>query len=533
MEVAWAPQKWTQLAKANGLTMLAEDILPNYLARSQRYLPAGRVLDNLKVDTARMVSYEGGQALLVIVKATFTEGFPEWYFLPLTMGEGDPSQLPEGPESHRVVALLRDQDLSGYLYEATDDSAFHQYLLRSLLGHEKRTPQGFRFARRPGLNGQGKLDELLHSRVIKSNGYNLTLAFGDRFFLKLFRRLEQAANPDLEINEQQGDTPLPVPGYLAHLQVGENGKAPFTLAMLQPYLNNQGSAWTYFFDAARRYLERVQTRYDRPTMFAAPPKPEEALDPAWQGIIGDMPLARAHLLGETLANLHVGLLGGEKVAFQPEEFSLHYQRSLYSSFQSLVRSTFQPLRKQKEIPGAEELLDLRKPLLDRLKRIYAHKIEALKVRIHGDLHLEKVLFTGKEFCMFDFEGERLRSYSELRLKKSPVRDLASLICSIYYVTLAALRTQTDPDTLQESELLPWAEAWYDSMVASFLTGYLPVARQAGLVPPVQEDWEILMQTFLTERHLYELSFELQRNRGLSQIPLRGLLRLIKEEPELA
>ena len=534
LEVAWAPSRWTQLAKPNGLTLLAEDILPNYLTRSDRFVPPSRVLDSVKVEIARQVNYEGGQALLLIVKGVFTEGFPEWYFLPLTMGEGDPAQLPEGPESHRVIALLTQGEQKGYLYEATEDSAFHQYLLRALIGYEKRGPQGFRYVRRPGLNGSGKIEDVLHSRVVKTSGENLPLAFGDRFFLKVFRRLEKATNPDLEINQLgENRKELPVPGYLAHLQVGENGKSPFTLAMLQPYVNNQGSAWTYFFDAARRYLERVQTSYDRPPMIKHRPQPEQAMDPDWRELVGNMPLERAELLGRTLAGLHMGMVNKDHREFEPEEFSLHYQRSLYSSFQSLVRSTFQPLRKQKDLPGANTLLELRKPLLERLKRIYAHKIEAIKVRIHGDLHLEKVLFTGKDFCVFDFEGERIRSYSELRLKKSPVRDLASLLCSMYYVALAALRTQVDPDQLQDSELLPWAEAWYDNMVAAFLTGYLPKAREAELVPPVQEDWEILMEAFLAERHLYELGFEIQKNRDLAQIPLRGLLRLLEEQQEPA
>jgi maltose alpha-D-glucosyltransferase / alpha-amylase len=534
LEVAWPPNKWTQLAKANGLTMLAEDILPNYLNRSDRFVPRSRTLDSTKIETAQLVSYEGGQALLLIVKGIFTEGFPEWYFVPLTMGEGDPDQLPEGPESHRVVALLTQKNQKGYLYEATEDSAFHQYLLRALLGQEGRSPQGFRFVRRPKLNGHGKLEDVLHSRVVKTSGENLPLAFGDRFFLKVFRRLEKATNPDLEVNQRnESHQELPVPGYLAHLQVGENGKSPFTLAMLQPYVSNQGTAWTYFFDAARRYLERVQTSYDRPPMLKQRPQPEQPMDPDWRELVGNMPLERAELLGQTLANLHLGMMSRDERDFKPEEFSLHYQRSLYSSFQSLVRSTFQPLRKQKDLPGASTLLELRKPLLDRLKRIYAHKIEARKVRIHGDLHLEKVLFTGRDFCVFDFEGERIRSYSELRLKKSPVRDLASLLCSVYYVTLAALRTQVEPDQMQESELLAWAEVWYDSMVAAFLTGYLPKAREAELVPPEQADWEILMEIFLAERHLYELGFELQKDRDMAQIPLRGLLRLLEDSKELA
>ena len=48
------------------------------------------------------------------------------------------------------------------------------------------------------------------------------------------------------------------------------------------------------------------------------------------------------LLGVRTAELHKALAARADVpAFAPEKYSLHYQRSLYAGFQSLVRTTFQ------------------------------------------------------------------------------------------------------------------------------------------------------------------------------------------------
>ena len=248
----------------------------------------------------------------------------------------------------------------------------------------------------------------------------------------------------------------------------------------------------------------------------------------WQGLVGEMPSIRATLLGETVARLHAGLIDHKNPDFQPEDFSLHYQRSLYSAWQSQVRATFQKLKKLEEpLPGLEELLDHRKELLGSLRKIYDHKIYTKKVRIHGDLHLEKVLFTGRSFVFFDFEGDRIRSYSELRLKKSPVRDLASLICSLYYTATAPLCTETGMVSFHDSNWLPWAEAWFDRMAGAFLSGYLPQARRAGLVPENTDDFHLLLRVFLLERHLYELGFEIERGRGWEPVPLRGLWRMME------
>jgi maltose alpha-D-glucosyltransferase/alpha-amylase len=172
------------------------------------------------------------------------------------------------------------------------------------------------------------------------------------------------------------------------------------------------------------------------------------------------------------------------------------------------------------------LLEHKKRITNELRQIYDHKLDAVKIRVHGDLQLEKVLFTGNSFVLFNFEGDRTRSFSELRLRKSPVRDLASLSSSLYYAALGALITQIKPIEPNESELLAYAEAWYDAIHSAFLEGYLPVARAAGLLPSSDEDWKLLLHTFQLERHLYELGFELQQNRGWEAIPYCGLLRQI-------
>jgi len=172
------------------------------------------------------------------------------------------------------------------------------------------------------------------------------------------------------------------------------------------------------------------------------------------------------------------------------------------------------------------LLEHKNRITDELRQIYDHKMDAVKIRVHGDLQLEKVLFTGNSFVLFNFEGDRTRSFSELQLRKSPVRDLASLSSSLYYAALSALITQIKPKQPNESELLHYAEAWYDAIFNAFLDGYLPIARGAGLLPASDEDWKLLMHTFQLERHLYELGFELQQAREWEAIPSCGLLRQI-------
>ena len=533
-ELEFNLDNWPTLLKGKKLQKLADEFLPSFLKRSQRYTLPKQTLERLEVEKVQIIPAEKIPVAFLIIKAYFTEGFPEWYFLALHLEIQDVSdQQSDPPAQDKTLLILKEGEQRGYLIEAMHHPSVHQFFLKQLLRLEKGNLGNFRFIRSSSLNGQ-KLskEDLPTARRAKLSGLNHPLVFGDQYYLKIFRRLDSNPNPDLEIN-RSAPAGLPIPGYLAHLEYRREGSSPFTLALLQPYVSNQGSAWQYFFDASRRYFERIETQSDLPKPERFFPSLDQAMPQPWQDLLTDMPLERAHLLGATVGRLHLGLMDQEDPQFKPESFSLHYQRSLFSSFQSLVRSTFQHpgLKKMK---GKSELLEQRKDLLAKLKRIYSHKIEAQKIRIHSDLHLEKVLFTGVDFCIFDFEGERNRDYSELRLRKSPVRDLATLMASLYYVSLNALQTLIGTDeSLYDHELLPWAEAWATGMEHQLTTGYFSQIKGSGVLPDTIEDWTILRDCFFLERHMYELGYELSNDRGMAQIPFLGLLRLLRQIPELA
>ncbi len=523
--IAWEPDNWMNLLRGKGLSVMSDKILYNFLDGNPRYTVAGRVLEKLVVENVSLAEYQGGQAVLLIVKGNFTEGFPEWYFLPLTLGEGDPEQLQDAPADFHILARLKGKEKMGFLYEAAETTAFQNYLLEnSLRQHNGDAPDKFHFLHSAKAKILHDKRSLPNSRIVKTSGANLSLAFGDLYYLKVFRHLEPTPNPDLEVNIRGQSKELPVPGYLGHLEYQRNRREVFTLALLQPYVNNEGTAWQYFYDVAGRYIERLMALPERPDLQEA----RENWDDFSVVIIGNIPLERASLLGEAVARLHIGLADNDDPAFRPEGFSLHYQRSLYSALSSQVRATFQRLRKHREeLYGADELLDKRRVLLDRLKRIYAHKIEAFKTRIHGELHLDNVLFTGREFCLFDFEGDRIRPYSEIRLRMSPTRDLASVICSLYTAAHTALQSQVEPETFPKHELLEWVEYWHDAVYGSFLKGYLPIARKAGLLPPSSEDLDILLEAFLITRYLNMLEMDLRNGRDRPQIPLGALLRMTR------
>jgi maltose alpha-D-glucosyltransferase/alpha-amylase len=167
------------------------------------------------------------------------------------------------------------------------------------------------------------------------------------------------------------------------------------------------------------------------------------------------------------------------------------------------------------------LLGRKNEVLRFFKRIYDHKITTDKIRNHGDYHLGQVLFTGKDFLIIDFEGEPARSYSERRLKRSPLRDVAGMIRSFHYASYSVLiqKEGADPNIRNAEE---WAEEWYRYISAIYLNSYLENVKGQPFIPADENDLHLLLEIFLLEKAVYELGYELNNRPDWVVIPIRSI-----------
>src|SRR5437016_13580530 len=81
---------------------------------------------------------------------------------------------------------------------------------------------------------------------------------------------------------------------------------------------------------------------------------------------------------------------------------------------------------------AQRLLDAEPELARRFRQMLARKFAAQRTRVHGDYNLAEILYTGKDFFIIDFEGHPSRSLADRRVKRSPLRDVASMLRSFHY-----------------------------------------------------------------------------------------------------
>jgi maltose alpha-D-glucosyltransferase/alpha-amylase len=250
-------------------------------------------------------------------------------------------------------------------------------------------------------------------------------------------------------------------------------------------------------------------------------------------------LNQVRLLGRRTAELHLALASSsDSPAFAPEPFTALYRRSLYQSLRSLVRTTFDLLRRRLASlpePTREEaraVLGLEEALLRQMRSVLERRLAAGRIRIHGDYHLGQVLYTGKDFVIVDFEGEPSRSLSERRFKRSPLRDVAGMIRSFEYAAAYALRH--GPRRAEDVPALqPWARLWSRWASAAFLNGYLVTSGDAPYLPRDPAELGAMLEFYILDKAVYELRYELNNRPEWVGIPLDGVLRRVEPDPARA
>jgi maltose alpha-D-glucosyltransferase/alpha-amylase len=312
--------------------------------------------------------------------------------------------------------------------------------------------------------------------------------------------------------------------------------------LLQEKVDNQGEAWGMAVDSVGRYFERVITKskgLKLPKLINKPAIRFEEAPELIQEFIGRGFYERVSRLGQRTAELHLALASdNQNPAFAPENFTANYQRSLYSSLRKLVRDRFSLLETSlpKLTPESQEIakkvLALEDTILEGFSEVYQVKIHALKTRIHGDFHLGQVLFTGKDFVIIDFEGEPGFSFSERRLKKNPMKDVAGMMRSFHYAAFGKLLLNENYRDRDLELLEQAAEQWQHYVSRFYLGAYMD---RMGMGTNLSEDHDILIRTFLIEKAIYELGYELNGRPDWTIIPLRGIYyhvnRYIQEKEE--
>ena len=321
---------------------------------------------------------------------------------------------------------------------------------------------------------------------------NTSVVYDERLILKLFRRVHDEPNPDVEITKLLNERGFPhvVP------QLAELRYEGADLAVVRQYLLGSTDAWQLAHTSLR-------------DLFNTPGPPEEA-----GGDFGPEALT----LGEVTAKLHVALaeaLGTEPGAPKAWLDGFRAQIGRLPAPQAVVEVAGESRR-------VGELIDA-----DAVEAALAALVEVADpgpaTRIHGDLHLGQMLLADPGWFVLDFEGEPVRPVAERVVASSPLRDVAGMFRSFHYAARTGL-VERGRDI--EPELLDLANQWESRAVEAFWRGYQSVDGIDRLLPSSPADRESLLRAFELDKAVYEIIYELSHRPDWVHIPLSAVRRTL-------
>ncbi len=514
--------------------------LPEFLLQQRWFGGKARAIQSVQVSD--IVPFDSLSSYLILAKIDYAEGSAETYAIPLI-------RAPRETEPPVLAIQSKNGTEEIFLKNALIDERFLTRLLEAIAKNVSLpgTKGQIRCISTPALPALWQPSQgPLKPSIMRAEQSNSSVAYENRLVLKLFRRVAEGLNPDLEIGSflTEKTSFRNVPALAGYIEYWSETGARTSLGILQGYVANQGDAWQLTLKALADYYGKA---LQRPSL-GADEMPSVPLLSLCRNAIPDKARQRigtyldsAALLGRRTAELHLALASAtEDPNFTPEPFSEADRQAFVNSAGQLLTANFDLLRRLKEeMPDharneAERVLKLEETARRRFQLSAGLKSSAMVTRIHGDYHLGQVLFTGSDFVIIDFEGEPARPLAERRKKRSPLQDVAGMLRSFHYAAYAPLLQDDgrNPSPEEMQILGAWAQYWQKWVSATFLKTYLEVAGNAIFIPRGREELALLLDAYLLDKAVYELGYELNNRPTWVRIPVDGISQLLHPDPQL-
>ncbi len=507
-----------------------ERILPRWIAARRWYRTKTKHVQSARI-VASFVLKEAS-ARIALVELALADGEVATYVLPLALLHGAAAARFREERPQAVIMPTPE----GLLVDGLAVEAVLQGFLRAIVTGETVTDgqHVLAFHPLPGVEGAAALP----ARLATGEQTNSSILYGERFVGKVVRKLEAGESPDLELGRF-----LTAVGYrhtppLAGFVDVRAGKGPAgTLGLLHGFVANHGDSWTHVLRVLDPWLAAATSRGAAPEIAhvdvvtrASQPIEAEALSAVgpYAGL--------AEKLGQRVGAMHVALASRPAdPVFAPEPLDAETRAGI-------VEAVRRDLARVLDAVGAHggALPDAARTSLAAVRRrvkSFAARLGGLetqpdagvRMRVHGDLHLGQVLFTGDDFVIIDFEGEPARSLEERRAKRSPLVDVAGMLRSFHYASVAALRARPEGS---RAALAPWAALWHRVVAASFVRGWLASVRGSVVLPAELDVTRALLGLFLLEKGIYEVHYELNNRPDWVDIPLEGLREIVSHDGDV-
>ncbi len=505
---------WVTLGRTR--SVFERDVLPPYLSRTRWFPERSPDAITTTVTSAIPFANEGDNRPWLAFFEWTQRGAATRYTIPLRIRWHRFERERHNP---RALAAVRQGAREGTLLDVASERDFIAVLMSNLRAADTIVEGTTQLEFRPTTELLKTPDnEIVHVDAVETEQSNSTALVDSAYVVKIYRKLEQGINPELEVGrfltEVAGFSNSPA--LLGSIELIEDGKRS-AVGIVHSFVQNQGDAWT----VTSAYLDRFAEQERLLSMTDHSETREDLL--SYQRYMAQV--------GRRLAELHSAFASNHDLPeFKPEPVTSNDARNFFAEVAANAERVIDRLLSQPIKDETRSLVDRlsaqRSDIPSRFASLLSGTGEYLKIRHHGDFHLGQMLIVKDDVFIIDYEGEPRRPLAERRRKAPAARDVAGLIRSIDYSTTAALDRALKVSPDDSGKLASALTTWRDSATAAFLTAYRDTLANNRLWPADAAAAERVLDFFLLEKVFYEIEYEIAHRPDWVRVPLAGALQIL-------
>ncbi len=546
-------EPWTSVLRPPACQAL-ERAIPDYVVSRRWHRRRATAVQSAKIHDVVSLgrANDRTQTELAVVRVRYEDGQDAMYLIPIGFTTESLAAQMDAASSERTIARLTVKHAgpseTGILADAFGEPAFCELLLEAIAARRKLNGRQGTLIARPTAayrRIRGELDSVLQVRQRQEQQSNSVVAYGDRFLLKLFRRLEEGTHPELEMGlylTEKAAFPHIAPIAGAVQYHATDGQV-MTVGILQGFVEHRCTAWDDALDTLESFLQAVSVEpvvafpeSEAPGRRSVMALADEPTPPLANRFL-DGYLESIRLLGRRTAELHKALAAANNDSvFRPEPLLPFHQRSLYQSARTSLGRALRTLRTEiANLPEefrepAERVRELGSDRLTSLRGDLQHNLTAMRIRCHGNYGLDEVLCQADNFVIVDFEGDPDLSITQRRTKASPLRDVAGMLWSFDRAALHGLRDHcavTEVDLAEHARLTQWIDFWRAWTGAEFVRSYMAIMGDSAIIPRPKQAIQPLLSLYFAERCATVLQHDLENQPTEALLSLRQMERFLE------
>lgn len=506
----------TDLMQPPARTILEHESLPAYLPKFPWYSCPGEPTGELHLLYAIPFGDPGDLYVLAEVEIPRPDKVEHYH---LSLGFV-PDHLAGTPSQQLALARMRQKRTAGLLTDAFTLPDFSRKIIRNLRNETvlKWESSEIHFIPTPLLNTvEEKTDDEIN--LISAKEANCQVVVGESMVLKPVRRVKSGIHPDVEITNYlslKGFTNIaPLLGEVRRIDA--DGK-PHTLMVLQGYINNQGDAWHWTQNNLERAF-REQTTAGSSTMNIQYPPLLELEQ--FASVLGKRVGEMHRILAQPSPNQDFGY------TITNRTYATEWARTISKRVQQAIAILKEQQVFAESIKGTM-LASSTEKINALLKNLTLRAIGGIRIRVHGNLKLAQVLVVRGDAYFINFANGSIKGVIDTELRYSPLKDVATLLCSFDDAAAVAINNAKSTDVSAATEQIRQVAATYREQVHNaFYEAYRLATADLPNAWQERDSEEATLALHYIDNRAREI-ISARYHPDWLDIPVQGLITILKK-----